>query len=194
MLGKMLLLALLHSPTVDRMPSRLDCEVVAARLASTSDAREVIAAADSMRRACPGSVQGRARADAARRLRHLNDPAVLNRLWRGLTDRNLFEAALDVAADRQASQPVRVRAIVALYEIRNPTGQLLPSPPAGGAYRFVGPGPRGGCDYRRLAHAYRTVGAPLEPGDGDRAHALLDRIWRDETEPVEIRALALCAR
>lgn len=134
--------------------------------------------------ACGGE-GGAALAHRLRALRHSFDTAAVRALAAPLSmmrDRHVFEAAMEVGADRRASDVARAYAFRA----------LIPLVSEGASPAFSPWDPRGaGCN-GYVMHAVMMEGAPLSPGYIEQISTLARRVALEGSEPRPVRYAARC--
>lgn len=134
-----------------------------------------------------GAEAGRAIAARLRSLRTSTDTAELRlATWPAsqLRDNTIFNASLDLAGDRGASDVARAFAVRNLIWLIAPTANLLNFDP----WHAAGLGCAGAVMDRGT-----DDGAPLDSDYRDRVRTLVERLARDRTEPRAVRTAALCA-
>jgi hypothetical protein len=145
---------------------------------------------------CDTSVRSAAIARSVRRLRFSQDTALLGDYWGSVAmvnDANLFEAALEIATDRQAATPARVYALLSLVRIARPAARPRYSNLVGGWTEEAGlRSVSGGCATTYTSSTFRETGTPL-PSNWQRSIARLRaRIVDDNAEPLDVRTAAWC--
>lgn len=141
---------------------------------------------------CGAGEHGAAVAQAVRRLRTETDTSVLWPYWsvsRYLLDRQLFEAAEEIAADQSASTQARVFAISALISAVRPGfvsdyGQLV------GGFRSDGI-VAGGC-WSVVSGQFQRTDTPPPVDYRERAAAVRQRLRSNPVEAVDVRTAATC--
>jgi hypothetical protein len=146
--------------------------------------------------ACGTQVQGAALATALRRLRSEPDTGKISPFWqnaRFLRDGALYEAAVEIAADRSASVPARVFALLGLLHRTQQGRSAGYGDLIGGFYeehglRWV----RGGCARTVVIDDLRIDGSPLPADYRERINTLARRLRSDTTEPLDVQTAAAC--
>lgn len=200
----LLLCVLLASPVWAQDPDSVqlqnDCRLAAQILTGGHPAPQEEWALTVIHRCGPDG--GAALASALRNARASTDTDYLSQLSaraRWLRDGAFFNAALEVAGDKAATGQARLESfVVLLYAVRlagDPLrgvpiySQELSSPlnPASGL-------PTGSCSTNRFSTGAvkPTEGAPLPANYHDQISALGRRIFRDVSEPLELRTAAFC--
>jgi hypothetical protein len=149
-------------------------------------------------RFCGRAKEAETLARAIRRMRSALDTTLLGVYWDRaavIDDRNLFEAAVDIASDSRASTPARVYALLAIVRKTNAHPYLQYSHVVGGwseeaGLRSVG----GGCATQRvsLSHPDLDVGTPLPDSWQQTAIELRERLVANASEPLDVRTAAYC--
>jgi hypothetical protein len=131
-------------------------------------------------------------------MRSASDTALLRVYWDRaavINDRNLFEAAVDIAGDTRASTPARVYALLAIVRKTKAHPYLQYSHVVGGwaeeeGLRTVG----GRCESRgvSLSHPDLDIGTPLPEGWHRTATELRARLLANSSEPLDVRTAAWC--
>lgn len=147
---------------------------------------------------CGASVRGAAHAVAVRRLRSVADTATLGTFWRPthyLLDRNLYDAALDIAADPSASVESRVFAFLTLVRYSIPPDRAASyASLTGGFYEVEGlRGVAGGCAPGVLSDGGRQTGVPLPPDFRLQIREVGESVLRASANPLDVRTAASCA-
>lgn len=142
---------------------------------------------------------GIAIAGMIRGLRTETDTAVLNRMVGGVglfRDASVLRASLDVAADRGASTPARIAALLNLTQLRNGRSSLMYDQMLGDVDdTFRGPKGRCGSGTRAsddTPHWY-AAGAALPADFHQQIKTLARRMWDDASEPLHVRTASSCA-
>lgn len=147
--------------------------------------------------ACGSEVYGRAIAQGVRRLRSVQDTAVLQQYWRPshfLTDLNFYDAAVEIAQDRTASTEARVFAFLALVRMSDPVRVVEYRDLLGGFHETHGlRGVGGGCRSGSFGYPSRLVGTPLPDDYRRRIADFSASIREDGSEPEDVRTSAACA-
>ncbi len=153
---------------------------------------------------CGSDVWGKATAAEVLRLRMSQDEEKLHAAWYDgalLVDAALFQAAMQIAGDRRASTPARIKAMLYLAMLNDPYIVIryreLPKDFAEAkAIRA-----RGGhtlharhCRARKVLHGGKRpyTGEPLPPDAMARIHELADQVQRDPSEPERLRVASSC--
>jgi hypothetical protein len=135
-------------------------------------------------------------AQVVRRMRGTRDTLQLGRYWNQVAffdDRNLLEAATEVALDRSASIPARVYALLSLVRVSRRDHSMRYSHVVGGWVDRDGVrGVRGGCDDRFSSTTAREMGTPLPPAWEVRVTELRRRLAFDASQPLDVRTAAWC--
>ncbi|WP_331055355.1 hypothetical protein [Longimicrobium sp.] len=167
---------------------RNDCRL-ATQVLTTGQPRPKLQWASQMYDRCPGFAAQVA--SAMLRARTSTDTAYLNAITfpaNQLQDRAVFEAALEISADRGASIPARVYANRVLYWIRFPS--------AGTDYTTLvdvdGDGRTICTRYGPSSHASVQVIQPLPTDWRARIHAVTSTVMRNMSEPSPVRQSAVC--
>jgi hypothetical protein len=147
---------------------------------------------------CEPSLAASAIAHGIGRNRQLRDTAALRRIWRptnDFRDARLLTAILNIAGDREASVPARVFAFRALVLLGHPERRVEYRHLVGGVDSTLPiPRPRGGCGFASFSsHVALTTGEPLPSDFRSQIRVLRDRVYRDSSEPTDVRTAALCA-
>jgi hypothetical protein len=131
-------------------------------------------------------------------MRLASDTTVLGRYWdraAWIDDRNLFEAAVDIASDSRASTQARVYALLAIVRTTRGQPHLTYSNVVGGwvtegRLRVVA----GGCETRVVnrSHPVLDIGTPLLEGWQQTAIELRERLVANASEPLDVRTAADC--
>jgi hypothetical protein len=106
-------------------------------------------------------------------------------------DRQLFEAAEEIALDRSASTQSRVFAVSALIAVVR-DGFISEYEQLVGGFR-----PDGSVASRCwsvVSGEFRAVDTPLPSDAHERVAAVRRRLLADQTEPVDVRTAATCLR
>lgn len=145
---------------------------------------------------CDPNLAGEALASAMRRLRTSSDHVVLAQLARRarpIHDASFFAAALEIAGDRGASIPARVAAFRALMWFQEPNRVLTDSEfyvsfDVDDLQVAINR-----CQFNRVLHSEPREGSPLPADFREQINTLASRVFNDRSEPVLVRAAALCS-
>lgn len=139
---------------------------------------------------CGAGEQGAAVGQAVRRLRTETDTSILRPYWRiarYLVDRELFEAAEEIAVDRSASTEARVFAMTALISA---AGMIADYDQLVGGFRPDGI-VAGEC-WTVVSGEFQRTDTPLPDDYQERVAAVQQRLRTDPSEPTDIRTGAAC--
>jgi hypothetical protein len=149
-----------------------------------------------------GSDGGNAVATALRNARSSSDVDYLDRLagtGRWLRDGNFFAAALDVAGDRSATVTARLRALIVLLYATRLAQQPIRGVPISSrdllsAFDEHSGLPRPTCGLGRVSTGEVPPydGSPMPTDYEAKIAALATRIFRDTTEPQDVRSAVFC--
>lgn len=171
-------------------PTAHECRVVANKLGSDPHSQAFRDALVYGPLAACGDIGGRALADALWRTRAVTDTALLAALGREATmmrSPHVFEAALEVAADRTASVPARASSLLVLL------GQEDENTIVGRSWGENLIIPVGEfCQGASITDVQYLSQAPLPADHRTRVSNLLTRMAEDGTEPLLLRQLAHC--
>jgi hypothetical protein len=161
------------------------------------EGRSDVATASARLLSC-GSMGGAVAGAVIRAMRSEREMSRLTRIvspYRNFRDTAVFAAAIDVARDNSASESARIQALNTLYILR--TGNYWV-----GYRRMLGSvdptfgRPVAACTSGLEvsdAKPFWYAGASLPLGFGEQIRALADQLWRDESQPLQVRAAASCA-
>ncbi len=153
---------------------------------------------------CGSDVWGKATAAEVLRLRTSQDEETLDAVWyagSALVDAALFRAAMQIAADRRASTPARIKAMLHLAMLNDPYIVIRYRELPKDFVEAKAIRARGGhtmharhCRARKVLHGGKRpyTGEPLPPDAMTRIHELADQVQRDSSEPERLRVAASC--